>query len=72
MKKKCHELLDNEPWYINNPSPFSKWLMTLSLIGFCWFGKTGGVLWFLVFNPAAVMLYVVAVIIAIVSLMAKI
>jgi hypothetical protein len=67
MKKRFCELIDKEPWYKNHYSPFAKWLMNLCLIGFCWFGKTGGVLWFIFFNPASIMLYVATVIILIIT-----
>lgn len=58
MKKNRYEILDREPWYKNNPSPMAKWMANLSLLGFCWFGKTGGIIWFLFFNPAITLLYI--------------
>lgn len=58
MKKNRYELIDKEPWYKNYPSPMAKWMYNLSVLGFCWFGKTGGMIWFVFFNPAIVILYI--------------
>lgn len=58
MKKNKYDLLDKEPWYKNHPSPIAKWLHNLSLLGFCWFGKNVGFVWYILFNPAIVILYI--------------
>jgi len=63
-KNSCrYEILDKEPWYKNHPSPMAKWMLNLSLLGFCWFGETGGIIWFLLFNPIVVILYISACIV---------
>ena len=36
----------------------AKWMANLSVLGYCWFGETGGLIWFVFFNPAMVILYV--------------
>ncbi len=36
----------------------AKWLANLSILGYCWFGETGGLIWFVFFNPAIVILYI--------------
>jgi len=46
-----NEIFDKEPWYKNHNSPFSKWLLNLSMIGF-YLTKKGslfGCLWFVFF-----------------------
>ncbi len=63
MKKNRYDLINKEPWYKNHPSPMAKWMANFSVLGFCWFGKTGGLIWFVLFNPAIVILYVTIVII---------
>lgn len=69
MKKKKNDLIDREPWYKNHPSPMAKWLSNLSVLGFVWFNQTFGIIWYILFNPAAVILYLsIAVVFAIISI----
>ena len=57
MKKNRYDILDHEHWTKNHPSPMAKWLHNFSLLGACWFGQKGAIIWFLFFNQAMMLLY---------------
>lgn len=60
MKNNKQDFLDREPWYKNHPSPFAKWMSNFSMLGAQYFkNKNLAILWFILFNPAMQILYIV-------------
>ncbi|MBN2777589.1 MAG: hypothetical protein JXR36_08095 [Bacteroidales bacterium] len=66
MKQK-QKIFDDQPWYVNHASPLSKWLFNFSFLGFKISNRIG-IIWIVIFNPLAVMLCIVGIIVLAIAL----